>query len=77
MHNKPGRLYADYAIGRMMKVELKHSWAEDDAWVEASGEPADPDYQGWSGTYPTALDALRVAAQQLSVELQEEETESA
>jgi hypothetical protein len=68
---RPGAVYGDYVIGRMMKVGFEHGVDEDGHWIEVSDEKARPDYQGWSGTYSTALEGLQAAASELSIELKE------
>lgn len=61
--NNPGKVYADYVMGRMMKVGFK--WTTDS--VELNDSTPRRDYQAWCKVYPTYLDLLKAAATDLGM----------
>ena len=61
--NKPGKVYADYVFGRMMKL----SFAWGDGWVEGEDRVGwRRDYQAFCGKYPTFAALVEAAANSLN-----------
>lgn len=60
--NQPGKVYADYVLGRMMKVGFK--WEGDTVEITGSSQWR-RDYQAFCVHFPTARDLLNAAAESL------------
>lgn len=60
-----GEAYGDYVFGRMMKLSM--SFDDDKGTVSVSSREPNPEYQGWSATYPTYTALVQAAVGSLTL----------
>ena len=64
-YNQEGRIYCDYVMGRMMKLNVE--WDKDHVTLPDTQPRCD--YQSWCLKYPTYADLLNQAQQSLMTEV--------